>query len=93
MIRIQVVDESCFETLVWGVRHSDHSLPGHNKYRALYSGCWGTTVEGEHGVPARGRFSMKLMKLKLYGCSLEGRKGGEVGLQTPSIFMQAFLVN
>lgn len=22
MILIQVVDESCFETLVWGVRHS-----------------------------------------------------------------------
>lgn len=71
---------------------SDHSLPGH-KYGALYSGCWGTTVKGEHGVPARGRFSMKLMKLKLYGCSLEGRKGGEVGLQIASIFMQAFLVN
>lgn len=50
-------------------------------------------MKREHRVPARGRLTMKLMKFKLDGCSLEGMRGGEVGLQTASVFMQAFLVN
>ena len=91
-------DSSGRWTLLWDTglecpSLSDLSLPGHGKCRALYSGCWGTTVKREHRVPARGRFTMKLMKFQLYGCSLEGMRGGEVSLQTASIFIQAFLVN
>lgn len=33
-------------------------------------------MKGEHRVPARGRFTVKLMKLKFSGCSLVGRRGG-----------------
>lgn len=33
-------------------------------------------MKGEHRVSARGRFTVKLMKLKFYGCSLAGRRGG-----------------
>lgn len=72
---------------------SELSLPRLSKYRALYSGYWGTTVREEQRVPARGRFRWSWWSLSFVVVLPAGIRKRETGLQTGSIFMQAFLVN